>query len=206
MASDVELLDAWAAGDGEAGRMFYGRYAARVARFFSSKTRDDAADLVQRTFLKCLESCRKGAEVGNPAAMLFAIARNELYDTFRRKKDRFTPEVSSIEDLRTGASQLLARGEQQRLLLLSLHRIPLEHQIALELYYWEGLSVEDVARVLSVTKSAAMSRIHRARELLREQMHELEASPERIEETLSGFESWARQVRPEPEGGRPAEK
>jgi RNA polymerase sigma-70 factor (ECF subfamily) len=172
---DGELLDAWAGGDLEAGRLFFARYAHRLTRFFARKLTDEVPDLVQRTFLKCLEQRRSGTPIGSPGALLFAIARNELYDAFRRRMqhaERFSPEVTSLADLGASPSQQAAQKEQERAMLLALAGLPLDHQLALELYYWEELSMDDLAVVLGVTKTAAISRVHRARELLRERMGE----------------------------------
>jgi RNA polymerase sigma-70 factor (ECF subfamily) len=73
--------------------------------------------------------------------------------------------------------------------------VPIDDQIALELYYWEDLGMDAVASVLGIGKSAALSRVHRARERVRERLGQLEARPELVEETRSGFETWARSLR-----------
>jgi RNA polymerase sigma factor (sigma-70 family) len=183
VATDAELLASWAGGDRDAGRGFYERYADRVTRFFARKIADDVVDLVQRTFLKCLEAARKTA-VDNPGALLFAIARNELYDAFRAKLGdrRFDPEYTSLVEVGTGPATGLARREQHELLQQALARLPLDAQIALELYYWDDLAMDDVAAVLGISTSAAINRIHRARQLLREQL------PGR-DDIAQGFES-----------------
>lgn len=171
MRSDDQLLAAWAGGDRDAGRDFYQRYAERVSRFFVRKTSDDLPDLVQRTFLKCLDVVRRGDPIDNPAAFLFTIARNELYDLFgRNARDRFDPEHTSLADVRSGISTRLDRHQREALLHAALARLPLDSQLALELYYWEDLAMSDVARVLGVTESAAINRIHRARKQLRESL------------------------------------
>ena len=173
MRSDHELLAAWAANDRDAGRELYQRYAERVSRFFSRKTSDELPDLVQRTFLKLLETARRGDAIDNPAAFLFAIARNELYDLFGRRssaRERFDPSHTSLADLRTGISTRLDRHQREQLLHDALARLPLDSQLALELYYWEELSMADVARVLGTTESAAINRVHRARKQLRDEL------------------------------------
>ena len=183
MADDRELLVAWAGGDRDAGRDFYQRYADRVTRFFARKTDDELPDLVQRTFLKCLEAAQK-QDIGNPPALLFTIARNELYEHFRARmtdRARFEPEHTSLADVRTGISTRLARHQEERRLAEALAQLPLDAQLALELYYWEELAMEDVARVLGVTASAAINRVHRARKLLREQLAEAPQLAERLE-------------------------
>ncbi|HVM12123.1 MAG TPA: sigma-70 family RNA polymerase sigma factor, partial [Actinomycetota bacterium] len=176
----------------------YARYADRVASFFGRKTSADVPDLVQRTFLKLFEAAKAGVEIGRVDAMLFTIARNELYDSFRRARregDPFDPDAMTLEDQATRASQLLARREEQTLLLQALRRLPLDDQLALELYYWEELPMEEVARVLGATKSAAINRVHRARGALKAVLERLEARPELVRETISDLEGWAKSLK-----------
>lgn len=197
MREDRDLLLAWADGDRPAGTEFYRRYADRVTRFFARKMDCDVADLVQRTFLKVLEAQKKGAQIESVGGYLFATARTELYEALRekQKRGRFEPAVTSLADIGTSPSQVFARSEQQRLLLAALRRIPLDAQVALELYYWERLSMQQVAEALGVTKSAAINRVHRAREQVRSTLAELDRPAHLLNETIKDFEAWVAAVR-----------
>lgn len=197
MREDRELLAAWAGGDQKAGTDFFRRYADRVTRFFARKLDDDVADLVQRTFVKMLEAQKKGVEIQSVGGYLFAVARTELYDSLRdkQKRGKFEPAVTSLADLGTSPSQVLARNEEQRLLLAALRRIPLDSQVALELYYWEQLSMQEVAEALGVTKSAAINRVHRARDQVRTALAELDGPQRLVTETIKDFEAWVARVR-----------
>ena len=46
--SDAELLSAWRAGDADAGPQLFKRHFRKVYRFFETKCRDEAEELVQR--------------------------------------------------------------------------------------------------------------------------------------------------------------
>src|SRR5262245_57608941 len=59
MQTDAELLESWQAGDRLAGKQLFERYFRVINRFFRSKVGDDAQDLVQKTFLGCLESVER---------------------------------------------------------------------------------------------------------------------------------------------------
>ncbi|MCH9682910.1 MAG: sigma-70 family RNA polymerase sigma factor [Deltaproteobacteria bacterium] len=168
MDSTDDGLHAWARGDQEAGRAFYRRHCARITAFFARKTSTDVPDLVQRSFLKCLEAARGDTPVLNPVGLLLTIARHELYDHLGRlHRVAIDPAVSSLHDLGPSPSQQLAEDERQQRLLSAMDRLPLDDQLALELYYWEQLPMAEVARVLEVGRSAALSRVHRARARLR---------------------------------------
>lgn len=184
VAADTELLDGWARGDDAAGKALYERHGPRVVRFFARKTHDDVADLVQRTFLKLLNAKTRGDQIGDVPALLFTVARNELYDRYRKNAalaTRFDPEVTTLADVaasRTGPSTWAAREEERRRLLDALAELPLDTQLAIELYYWEELSMDDVARALGISRSAAINRIHRARQQIGEKLRDPEAIPD----------------------------
>ncbi len=169
---DAAVLAAWRAGDPAAGEMLISRHYASVLRFFRTKAGPEADDLAQRTFLRCIEAAERFRGEGSVKAFLFGIARNVLFEHIRAhmRERRVDPDfgVSSIVDLHPRASTLaFQRAEEQRL-VEALQQQPLETQIVLELYYWEELSVEEVARVVDIPAGTVKSRLHRGRELLRE--------------------------------------
>ena len=196
--SDGALLDGWAAGDADAGRRLYRRYCDRITDFFARKTDRDVADLVQRTFARCLQARRDAdRRIEHPRAYLFKTATNLLYDHFRagaRSQD-VEPAATSLADLRTGPATLALRRQAHRRLLLALARIPLDDQIALELSYWEGLPMAELAEVLGVGRSAAISRVHRARARLRAALEALGATEADATATVTDFEGWRKKLR-----------
>lgn len=198
-ATDHELMDAWQAGDGRAGGVLTSRYFSRVFRFFATKVGDWAEELTQRTFLGALESWgRLASPPTSFAAYLFGTARKQLFRHFRerRREDARTPVSDlSLEALGARPSQVMAQAEEQRLLLRALRRLPLDHQITLELFYWEDLPIADIAAALEVAPGTIKSRLHRAREGLRATVTELADSDEARDSTLGDFEGWAQGLR-----------
>lgn len=183
---DRELLDAWSRGDDQAGRQFYRRHCDRITALLSRKTSTDVADLVQRVFLRCLDAKKRGTEIERPLGLLLTIARNELYDHLaaRSRHAQFDPAVTSLRDLGPSPSQQLAADQQQQHLLLAMEQLPLDDQLALELYYWEQLPMSTVAQVLRIGRSAALSRVHRARQRLRDRLDALPLEPAAQQATL----------------------
>ena len=194
MSSDTELLSAWRDGDRDAGDELLRRYFDAVCRFFRGKLGDDVEDLIQRTFLDCVESRDRVREDGF-RAYLFTVARNRLFDHLRaaqRRPERVDISLRSVEDLGTSPSTKLARTEHERLLIRALRSIPLDYQIALELAYWEQLSGREIAVVLGIAENTVRSRMSRAREALRAKLEQLAASPELGDATLQSFDARSR--------------
>lgn len=197
-ASDGELLAAWGGGDKKAGAGLIERHYPAIERFFAYKVGEQAPDLVQRTFLVCAAQTTDFRAEGSVRAFLFGIARNVLSEhlraRFRDKPEAVNTGAHSIADLSPGVATLVSAHAEQRQLLLALQRIPLDLQILLELYYWEELSLEEVALVLEAPIGTLKSRLHRARGLLREQMEAVATRAEDLRDAREMLSSWLRRV------------
>lgn len=192
---DFELLERWRAGDATAGNQLFEKHFDAVHRFFVNKAPSDAADLVQRTFLACIEARDRFRQQASFRTYLFAIAHHELMAHWRkRSRVELDPSISSLRDLDPSPSTLLARIAEERHLLEALRSIPIELQVSLELFYWEGLTGPELAAVLGVPEGTARSRLRRGLSLLRERLVELDQKPERLASTLASLDGWARSI------------
>ena len=83
-ARDRALVDAWIRGDRGAGHTLFDHYYEPVARFFFNKVADDVArDLIQRTFVGCLEGLNGFRGDGEFRSWLFGIAYRQLCKHYR---------------------------------------------------------------------------------------------------------------------------
>ncbi|MEM6991857.1 MAG: sigma-70 family RNA polymerase sigma factor [Myxococcota bacterium] len=197
MEADEQLLQAWAAGRTEAGDELVRRHFDAVYGFFRSKFTHDVDDLIQRSFVGALEGAARFRGEAGFRAYLFGVARNILLEHGRElaRGRKIDPYASSAADLDTGASELVARFEEQRLLLSALRAIPLDDQIALELRYWEQLTAEEIGAVLGLSGASTRSRLKRARARLQTKLAELARDRESLRSTTDDFERWAHSLR-----------
>jgi RNA polymerase sigma-70 factor (ECF subfamily) len=196
--TDVELLAAWAEGASEAADALLRRYFDVVFRFFSTKLDRGLEDLVQRTFLACLEARQRFRGDSSFSTFLLGIARHQLLRVYRehhRESKMIDPAQVSVRDLTGTPSAVLAGAQEQRILLAGLRAIPLDLQIALELHYWEELPIADIAEILELPPGTVKSRLFRARTLLRERIAELASTDAPVPSTMAGLDAWARSMR-----------
>lgn len=168
--SDSELLDAWAGGAPAAGEALVRRHYGAISRFFANKVSRDPEELVQRTFLRCVENRATYRGDAPFRAYLFGVARNVLLEHFREKRRQADIDVdggvSSAHALDPSPSQMISQRREIALLLESLRRVPLDLQVLLELSYWEDLTTSDVAAILDIPQGTVKGRLSRARRLL----------------------------------------
>jgi RNA polymerase sigma-70 factor (ECF subfamily) len=170
MADEWELLAAWREGDTRAGNELVALHFQSISRFFRSKLGDDVEDLIQQTFLACVEG-RDRIEGGNFRSYLFGVATKRLFAQLRTKYktgQEVDFSVNSLADLGTTPSEGVARNQRAKLLQTALQQIPVDAQITLELAYWEGLSGSEIALALDIEVGTVRSRLSRARKCLRE--------------------------------------
>lgn len=198
MKSEADLLASWRDGDKAAGKELFGRHYEAVARFFRNKVGTEAPDLVQKTFLGCLESMERFRGSGSFRSFLFAVAYRQLCKHYRsRTAERARFDVGSVTayDLDPTPSRVLAQRREQRLLLEGLRRIPIAYQVVLELHYWEQMSATEIASALEDPVGTVKSRIRRGRALLEEQFAVLAGSGPELQSTVGNLEQWAAQLR-----------
>lgn len=196
--TDEELLEAWRAGDRQAGNTLFERYFRTLYGFFRNKVSDGVDDLVQQTFLACVRGREGFRQESTFRTYMFGAAKNILYNEWkrRRKVDSLVDfNLTSVHDLSPGLSTAYARHREQRLILDALRRIPLDFQVAVELYYFEGFRGPEIAQILEVPEATVRSRLDRGIKQLRRSVEELAASPELLQSTIEKFEEWTQTLR-----------
>ena len=198
MASDEELFAAWQGGSEPAGQQLCDRYYTRVLRFFELKQQWQAEDLTQRTFLACLE--RSAEQIQTFRTYLFGVARRQLMralrDSYRVEKHKKFGEPAEVEH-QTRISGLIARQQEQQLLLRALTDLDTDNQVLLSLFYWEEMNARELGELFEVSHSAMRTRLSKARANLRDTLQKMSAPSGVRQSVLADVEGWARSVRAE---------
>ena len=148
-----------------------------------TKNYTDAEDLVQETFAKAFRSWHQFQKGTNLRAWLIKILENTYINQYRKQQNQ--PYYSPLEDLedwqlgdaesRTATSSRSAEAEAIDHLPASavkdaLQAIPEDFRAAVYLVDVEGYSYQEVADIMDTPTGTVMSRLHRGRKLLREQL------------------------------------
>jgi RNA polymerase sigma factor (sigma-70 family) len=195
---DFALLEQWRAGDATAGQALVRRHTATLHRFFASKAPEAVEDLVQATFLACVETRDRFREDAAFRTYALAIARKCLFKHYRKRargQRALALETVCADQMSGSPSLTAAMREELRLLLAGLRQIPIDQQIAIELYYWEELGVAEIAAILEVAPGTIKSRLARAREQLREAILAGPAPLKVRQNTIDELDRWARELK-----------
>jgi len=180
--NDAELVRRSQSGDQEAFRELYERYHRQVLAVSVAMTggSDDAMDVVQETFVRAHKNL--GSFLGESSfyTWLYRIAVNVGID-FRRRQKRRSEIVQSepIEDDASDPERTVdpsteaARRQLGTRILAVIDELTPEHKAAIILREIEGLSYEDISKVMQCSKGTVMSRLHYARKKLQAKLRDL---------------------------------
>jgi RNA polymerase sigma-70 factor (ECF subfamily) len=123
----------------------------------------DAQDVSQEVFLKLYKNLGK-LENANLTAWLYRVTVNSCHD-LRRKRPASVPmdEAAEIPARGGDPQDCTVEAERRRALALSLRMLPEKERAALVLRDLEGLSTEEVARVLGSSEATVRSQVSKAR-------------------------------------------
>ncbi|PRQ01154.1 RNA polymerase sigma factor [Enhygromyxa salina] len=198
MHTDAELLAAWAAGDTLSGSRLFDRHYSSVYRFFANKLPgpSEIEDLVQQTFMACIESRARYRGDASFRTFLFGIARNILLRYLRdARKHSVDVASTSLADCGLGVTSVLHLRREQQLLLTALRHIPIDSQVVLEMSYWEQMPAREIGEALNESEAAIRGRLRKAKLELRGAVEGLARTRSELDSTLDGLEQWAEGVR-----------
>jgi RNA polymerase sigma-70 factor (ECF subfamily) len=201
--SDFELLERWRGGDALAGNELVARHYTTVRRFLEVRLTHAAEDLTQRVFLDCIQAIDRRAVHTSFRAYLLGIARNHMLMYLRQSSRhdrlrRFADEESDRPSRKTSLTAVFARMQQHHMLLRAMVELPPDLQIALQLYYWDGMSTPEIGEVLEIPASTVTTRLARARELVKRELARTCPQGPDQESLVQNLDAWTRSlVRPD---------
>jgi RNA polymerase sigma-70 factor (ECF subfamily) len=122
---------------------------------------------VQDTFVQAWRNVDRFRGDAAPFTWLYRIAVNEALMRRRRKT---LPTTELQETTVSGGEDAYSAADTRAFLIERLRDLPVEYRTAVVLRDIEGLSNQEVARVLDISVAAAKSRIHRGRMHLRAEL------------------------------------
>ncbi|GAL86926.1 MAG: sigma-70 family RNA polymerase sigma factor [Sporocytophaga sp.] len=142
---------------------------------------DDANDLVQETYLKAYRFFNSYEQGTNAKAWLFRILKNSFINDFRKKsKEPSKVDYQEVEsyynsddvdesittDLRIESLQEMIGDE----VATALNALAVDFRTIIILCDLEGFTYEEMAKILDIPIGTVRSRLHRARNLLKEKL------------------------------------
>jgi len=170
--SDKALVQAIAAGDKRALKLLYVRHSGRVFRFIVRLVGNEATaeEVLNEVFLEAWRQAERFESRSQVSTWLMAIARFKAIGERRRRSelqldDKVAAVIADPSDTPSIAMEKRQRGD---ILRSCVAKLTPTHREVINLIYYQGNKVEDVAQVTGIPVSTIKTRMHYARSRMAE--------------------------------------
>ena len=177
MTSDADLLAGARAGQTAAFGEIVDRHKDALVGYLCRLVgnRERAEDIAQEAFLRLYQRSQRYQERGLLKAYLFRIATNLVRSEERRafRWDRIRELVRPASSGAPAQERELLQSELRHKLERAIAALPLRYRSPLVLREIEGWNYRSISEALGCSEGTVKSRIHRARQALRERLADL---------------------------------
>jgi RNA polymerase sigma-70 factor (ECF subfamily) len=176
-ATDETIVERIAGGDQLAMRTLFARHHTPVYRFVLRLLKNEAAaeDVASEVFLDVWRQAGRFEGRSTVSTWLLSVARFKAISAMRRRQDAELDEdtIASIPDPAGDPELSLAQKHDAILLRKGLAQLSPAHAEVLDLVYYHGKSIAEVAAILSIPGATVKTRMFYARKKLAEIMQAL---------------------------------
>jgi RNA polymerase sigma-70 factor (ECF subfamily) len=169
-AGDEALIARIAAGDKLAMRALFARHQVRIFRFAMRLVSDRglAEDLTSEVFLEVWRHAALFEGRSAASTWLMGIARFKALSSLRKRGDAVLDDesVAAIEDTGDDPEVTLRKKEQGEILRDCLARLSAEHREIVDLVYYQGMAIGEVAAIIAIPANTVKTRMFHARKQL----------------------------------------
>jgi len=162
----------------DAFQIFYGKYKDPLYTFLHNRSREDARDIFQETFIKFIDTVAQ-KEITNPKAYLFQIAMNLVRNTSRKAKVISLSDEFDIPDIETEEDELISEETFKESLSYLAKEKPLLYDV-LHLHIFGKMTFEEIGKIKEISKDTIASRYRYALNYLRKFLQNDQLQPREV--------------------------
>ncbi|MCA1063853.1 sigma-70 family RNA polymerase sigma factor [Rossellomorea sp. AcN35-11] len=151
----------------------YGDMVLRIAYTYV-KEKQLAEDVSQEVFIKCYQSLHRFEQRSSYRTWLYSITVNTCKDyvkswSFRNLIPSEATEIERGHGTDSVSAHVISK-EDKAILFREVLKLPVKYREAIIFFYYEDLTIEEMAHVLDVKVNTVKTRLHRGRNRLMKRM------------------------------------
>ena len=170
--SDHDLVGRVAQGDRAAVRLLFMRHHARIYRFVARQTGSEtmADDVANDVFLELWRKAGEFEGRSEVSTWLLGIARFKALSALRKRKEDWISDddAAAVADGADTPEVVVMKDNKGEALKRMVAALPEEHRTVIDLAYYHGKSVTEIAEILSIPVATVKTRMFYARKKLGE--------------------------------------
>lgn len=172
--TDIEIIESIKRGNTADFSLLINRYKDKAFNLLKRllKNEMDAEEVLQDSFLKVFNSLKTFRYDSQFSTWFYRIVYNTALTKLSSKKRKIEQEMTSIDehfDLADYDNEVYSSAENaQEYILKMMNKLPIRHALVLILFYIDGLSLNEISKVLRTSLVNTKVMLHRSRNALRD--------------------------------------
>lgn len=173
--NERELLNRISQGDEAAFTEIFHHFSQRIWLFVLKKTKSEtiAEEIVQEVFLKLWVKKETATDIDNFSSFLYSMAINKMYDYFKKVAGDSKKLESLWQQVQQSAvsnpvEETIDFRESMEIVNQAIEQLPPQRKKIYLLNRMEGLSYEEIAQQLNISKSTVSNQLVEATKFIRE--------------------------------------
>lgn len=172
--TDEELVSRCLNGDSSAFEEIVSKYKKLVYSvvYKMIPDREEVNDISQEVFIRIYKSLDKYNPEYKMSTWIVKITSNLCLDTLRKKKQDTVvlDEAIGVSSNADTPEEALIKNQRTQLIKNAIDELPQKYKILITLFHSNGLSYEEMTKVLNEPMSIIKNRLYRARLMLKEKL------------------------------------
>ena len=141
--------------------------------FSMVKSVQDAEDVHQEVFIRYIRTNPLFESREHERAWFIRVTTNLCKNLWKSAWRQKMVSMDSLEETQEGNAYVQqSLNEEEELLVETVKRLPFKYRVVVHLFYYEEMSLEEIAQALNLKSSNVRTRLTRARKMLREWLKE----------------------------------
>lgn len=183
LTEEQQLIKACLKGEGAAFEALYRRFAAKMLAVCHryAHDREEAKDLLQEGFIRVFESLPKFRDEGSFEGWIrriMVLTALEFYRKNTRHRESYGGNIEQLHDEYhpVSADDIYAQMNFEELIAM-IQELPPAYKMVFNLYVFEGMKHEEIARELNISVGTSKSNLSDARRILQKRVEKVILNP-----------------------------
>lgn len=171
---NIDIIQRCKNGDLDAFNILFKEYSVKAMRtvYLITGRKDISEDIVQEAFIKCFSEIKKLKKIEAFESWFYRLLTRTCWRYCSKQKNNLCIDDVNDKNIISSnctLSDITEKNEMKQLIDKALDKLSIPLKTTIVLYYYNELSIKEIAKVLGCFEGTVKSRLHNARKLLKKE-------------------------------------
>lgn len=182
--NEVEIIMNAQQGDTKAFEQIFSLYSKRAIQtaFLITRNQHTSEDIVQETFVKCYQKLNTLKNPDMFKSWFFKMLIRNCWRYTKKGKEQILVENIPEKSVSESIDDIVEKEENTQEMYHLISKLSQQHRTAIVLYYYNDMSIKEIAKIMGCFEGTVKSRLHNARNKLKKEIIKIQNNTNKLYE------------------------